>query len=80
MKKIYGKDSMKTTNIYFHNEILTYSKEKRLLNLLTITSKDNIIKNQYETILAGLFPIRNRCYKSLHDKPIVVISARVHPW
>ncbi len=68
-----------TTNIYFHNEILTYSKEKRFLNLLTITSKDNIIKNQYETILAGLFPIRNRCYKSLHDKPIVVISARVHP-
>ena len=68
-----------TTNIYFHNEILTYSKEKRFLNLLTITSKDNIIKNQYETILAGLFPIRNRCYKSLHDKPIIVISARVHP-
>ena len=67
------------SNIYFHNEILIYSKEKRNVNLLTITSKENIIFNQLEPNLIGLFPKKNRCKKSLHDKPIIFISVRVYP-
>ena len=72
-------DESKVSNIYFHNEILIYSKEKRNVNLLTITSKENVISYQLEPNLIGLFPTKNRCCKSLHDKPIIVISARVHP-
>ena len=67
------------SKIYFHNEVLIQSKEKRNVNLITITSKDNIIKNQIEQNLIGLFPNKNRCNKTLHDKPIIFISARVHP-
>ena len=55
------------------------SKEKRNVNLITITSKENIIKNQQEQNIIGLFPDKNRCLKTLHDKPIIIISARVHP-
>ena len=72
-------NNLNDSNIYFYNEILIYSKEKRNVNLLTITSKDNIIFNQNEPNLIGLFPKKNRCKKCLHDKPIIVISARVHP-
>ena len=67
------------SKIYFHNEVLIQSKEKRNVNLITITSKDNIIKNQLEQNVIGLFPNKNRCNKTLHDKPIIFISARVHP-
>ena len=67
------------SKIYFHKETLIQSKEKRNVNLITITSKENIIKNQQEQNIIGLFPDKNRCLKTLHDKPIVIISARVHP-
>ena len=67
------------SKIYFHKETLIQSKEKRNVNLITITSKENIIKNQQEQNIIGLFPDKNRCLKTLHDKPIIIISARVHP-
>ena len=67
------------SKIYFHNEVLIQSREKRNLNLITITSKNNIIKNQYEQNIMGLFPNKNRCNKTLIDKPIIFITARVHP-
>ncbi len=67
------------SKIYFHNEVLIQSREKRDLNLITITSKNNIIKNQYEQNIMGLFPNKNRCNKTLNDKPIIFITARVHP-
>ena len=67
------------SKIYFHNEVLIQSREKRNLNLITITSKNNIIKNQYEQNIMGLFPNKNRCNKTLNDKPIIFITARVHP-
>ena len=65
--------------IYYHNEILTLSKQKRYINIITITSYANIIKKQYEKKLNGLFPYKNQTLKTLHDKPVIFISARVHP-
>ena len=67
------------SKIYFNKEILIKSKENREINLLTITSKKNIIKNEYEQSIIGLFPEKNRCNKLLKDKPLIIISARVHP-
>ena len=44
----YIKERVKNKNIYYHDEILTLSKEKRKIHLLTITSKNNIILNKKE--------------------------------
>ena len=73
------KEKIKNKNIYYHDEILTLSKEKRNIHLLTITSKKNIINNKKESNLNGLFPDKNRCNLILHDKHIIFITARVHP-
>ena len=70
---------MNETNIYYHDEILTLSKEKKKVHLLTITSKKNIDLKQNEQCISGLFPNKNRCNLSLHDKHIIFITARVHP-
>ena len=73
----YLKGKPKNKLVYYHDEILTTSKEKRNLHLLTITSKKNIISNKKEPNLNGLFPDKNRCTQ--HDKHIIFITARVHP-
>ena len=73
------KEKIKNKNIYYHDEILTLSKEKRNIHLLTITSKKNIINNKKESNINGLFPDKNRCNLILHDKHIIFITARVHP-
>ena len=73
------KEKIKNKNIYYHDEILTLSKEKRNIHLLTITSKKNIINHKKESNINGLFPDKNRCNLILHDKHIIFITARVHP-
>ena len=75
----YIKEKTKNKNIYYHDEILTLSKEKRNIHLLTITSKKNIINNKKEPNLNGLFPDKNRSNLIMHDKHIIFITARVHP-
>ena len=75
----YIKEKTKNKNIYYHDEILTLSKEKRNIHLLTITSKKNMINNKKEPNLNGLFPDKNRCNLIMHDKHIIFITARVHP-
>ena len=75
----YIKEKPKNKNIYYHDEILTLSKEKRNIHLLTITSKKNIIINKKDSTLNGLFPDKNRCNLTQHDKHIIFITARVHP-
>ena len=75
----YIKEKTKNKNLYYHDEILTLSKEKRNIHLLTITSKKNIINNKKESNINGLFPDKNRCNLILHDKHIIFITARVHP-
>ena len=75
----YIKEKTKNKNIYYHDEVLTLSKEKRNIHLLTITSKKNIINNKKEPNLNGLFPDKNRSNLIMHDKHIIFITARVHP-
>lgn len=68
-------------HLYYNREILSYSKEKRRLDLITISSTDNIT-NIRETLLKGLFPTNNkysRPFSFSKEKPIIFISARVHP-
>ena len=67
------------TDIYYHDEILTLSKEKRNIHLITITSKKNIDFSKNEQNISGLFPYKNRCNLTNHDKNIIFITARVHP-
>ena len=66
-------------SIYYSDEILTLSKEKRNVHLLTISSKKNIDLTKNEQYLAGLFPYKNACNLPMHDKHIIFITARVHP-
>ena len=76
LNKIENEPNM---NIYYYDEILTLSKEKRKIHLLTITSKKNIDLTKNEQHISGLFPYKNRCNLSIHDKHIIFITARVHP-
>ena len=70
---------MNHPSIYFKRELLTYSVEKRRLDLLTITSNDNMESIQEETI-PNLFPdpSNERPYK-FQCKECVFVTARVHP-
>lgn len=76
--------------MYYHRELLGYSKEKRYVELITITGKNDNTKKREDKIEGpGLFPdiepgskeaqifSANRSYK--FDKPTVFLSARVHP-
>jgi len=72
--------SLPTTGIYFHRELVIRSLEHRRMDLLTITGMNNIMQEK-EPMLANLFPEQshsNRPFKFNHKK-IVFISARVHP-
>ena len=68
-----------SNKIFFHNTILTQSKQNRNLNLLTITSTSNVYKNITDQPLTHLFPTNNLPPKLNKNKPIIFISARVHP-
>ena len=76
--------------VYFHRELLGYSKEKRYVELITITGTNGDTKRREDTIEGhGLFPeikpgtpeaeifSDKRCHK--FDKPTIFLSARVHP-
>ena len=76
--------------IYFHRELLGYSKELRYMELRTITGKNDCAKIREDIIEAhGLFPkFDEGSPESEHfsnkrsmkfDKPTVFFSARVHP-
>jgi hypothetical protein len=76
--------------IYFHRELLGYSKELRYLELITITGKNLNSKKREDKIEAdGIFPAveegseESRIFSSKRsykfDKPTVFLSARVHP-
>jgi cytosolic carboxypeptidase protein 5 len=75
--------------VYFHRELLGYSKELRNVELITITAKTGESNQPREDKIEGLFPTfeegsaqeklfsRQRCLK--FNKPCVFLSARVHP-
>lgn len=61
----------------FLREILSYSLDHRPIELLTISHKSNFLEER-EAVVPGAFPTGQRvCRKA--KKPIVFISARVHP-
>lgn len=77
--------------IYFHRELLGYSKEMRFVELITITGHPEEKPTEREEVIKGkgLFPSfsegseeskifsRQRCLKI--NKPVVFLTARVHP-
>ena len=76
--------------VYFHRELLGYSKEMRYLELITITGKDEECTEREDRPDApGIFPAvaegspesqifsSQRCLK--FDKPTIFLCARVHP-
>ena len=73
-------------NVYFNREILYYSLEGRAMELLTISSCDQMTE-EHETIPAdgrGLFPMaernpRSRALRFKKDKPVIFMTSRVHP-
>ena len=67
------------SDIYFHDEVLTYSKENRKIHLLTITSKSNVDFKKTEQYFPELFPEKNRNFITSYEKHIIFITARVHP-
>ena len=61
----------------FHRELLTRSLDGRDVELITISNKSNFSFDREEKI-PGLFPTTGpRAFKSI--KPVIFISARVHP-
>lgn len=68
-------------DIYTHREVVCHSREKRPVELITVT-KDTKRLEEREELIDGLFPDADkdptkRPYK--FDKPVVFLSARVHP-
>ena len=74
------------SNVYFNREILYYSLEGRPMELLTLSSKDQITE-EHETIppdSKGLFPMaeknpRSRPLRFKKTKPVIFLTSRVHP-
>jgi len=77
--------------IYCHKEVLTYSREGRKIELITISSFDQITSSK-EYLLKGLFgsnsnmtymesnaSTTNRCFAFSQEKQIIFITSRVHP-
>ncbi len=64
-------------DFYFYKEVLVKSSEGRDVHLLTITSHDHKEQECEELFDERLFPEVKRPYK--FNKPVVLISARVHP-
>ena len=63
--------------MYFHREVLYYSREGRPLELLTFTGK-SMMRSEREELIDGLFPeSTKRPFK--FNKPTIFISCRVHP-
>jgi cytosolic carboxypeptidase protein 5 len=68
-------------DIYIHREVITYSREKRPMEMITFT-KDTKRKEEREALIEGLFPEANGDPESrphIFDKKTIFLSCRVHP-
>ena len=68
--------------IYIHQEVLGYSRERRPMEMVTFSSRVGIT-NEREELVQGLFPesrgnVESRPFK-FNKKPTIFISSRVHP-
>lgn len=65
-------------SIYYHRELLTRSVDGRRVDLLTITSYGGRCEAREEP-LEGLFPEGAPRAHEFAGKPVVMVTARVHP-
>jgi len=64
--------------IYFHRELVTYSLEKRRLDLITLSGLNGILPER-EPHMEGLFPSGGERPYKFKGKKVIFFSARVHP-
>ena len=77
MKSMDLYESLTPPDSVFYREVLTRSLDKQDIELITISHKKNF-DHEREDKKVGIFPTTYpRCFKAL--KPIIFISARVHP-
>ena len=73
----------KSNLIYFNREILCFSKEKRRVDLITISSFDGIINTREPLAKNYIYEngekLNKRSFQFSKEKPIIFISCRVHP-
>ncbi|RHZ11892.1 hypothetical protein DYB26_004650 [Aphanomyces astaci] len=71
---------LRSQPIYYHRETLAHSLDGRKVDLLTISSLDNIL-DEREDALPGLFPDHPAMPRPRHfqNKRVVFVTARVHP-
>ena len=87
------KKSSWTSQIYFHRELLARSLDGRRMDLITITSSRDVEHCERELVVEGVFPNHGdgtaesgmgsggtgMPSHKFKDRPVVLISARVHP-
>ena len=66
-----------------HKEVLYYSREHRPMELITFSGKSNMTSER-EALIPGLFPEHSKTDETnmrpfRFNKPVVFLSARVHP-
>jgi len=69
-------------SIICYRELLTNSCDGRRIDLITITSPDGADNKAHEPLVSGLFRTSNKASSrpfAFPGKPVVFISARVHP-
>ena len=73
----------KSNSIYFNREILCFSKEKRRVDLITISSFDGIINTREPLAKNYIYEngekLNKRSFQFSKEKPVIFISCRVHP-
>lgn len=70
------------SEIYFHREIIIKSPENRNIDLITITSHEGKQNEREPHIKESLFPNKKnekRSYRFRDNKPVILLTARVHP-
>ena len=70
------------SDIYFHRETLIKSPEDRNIDLVTITSHEGKLNEREPYFKESLFPNRKnekRAFKFRENKPVILLTARVHP-
>lgn len=70
------------SEIYFHRETLIHSPENRNIDLITISSHEGKLNERESPIKESLFPnskTEKRAFKFRDNKPVILLTARVHP-
>ena len=66
-------------NVCFSNVNLCYSRENRPVPIITITSFSKKKKDRLDLNDSAIFPNSDAPFSFSSSKPVIFISARVHP-